>query len=108
MTMDTMLASALRYASSGWDVLPCIPTGNKNKAPLLTRGFKDASSNPAVVTSWWGSFPDALIGLAVPVGVVVLDIDHREGGTVEQLEALAVALQATSGWAIKPGQEECS
>lgn len=81
--------SAIQYGHNGWKVLPCIPTGNKNKAPLLTHGFKDASSNPAVITSWWGSFPDALIGLAVPVGLVVLDIDPRDGGSLEQLEALA-------------------
>lgn len=81
--------SAIQYGHNGWKVLPCIPTGNKNKAPLLTHGFKDASSNPAVITSWWGSFPDALIGLAVPVGLVVLDIDPRDGGSLGELEELA-------------------
>ncbi len=86
---DSLQNSAVQYSQNGWKVLPCIPTGPRSKAPLIRRSFEAASSDPTIAAYWWESFPDALIGLAVPLGTVVLDIDPRDGGSCEQLEALA-------------------
>jgi hypothetical protein len=68
--------AALEYARQGVGVHPCEPFG---KAPLLSRGFLDRTTDPAIITRWWTRWPDANIG-AVPadVGCIALDIDEPE------------------------------
>jgi Bifunctional DNA primase/polymerase, N-terminal len=60
----------------GIPVFPC----RNDKRPFLTGGFKDATSDAAVIRQWWGRWPDALIG--VPTGnkfvVIDLDLQHVE------------------------------
>lgn len=91
------LTAALAYAARGWAVFPLQP-GTKEPYPG-SHGFKDASTDQAVVTAWWEAQPEANIGLATgPVsGVYVLDVDEgvRSDGTAktgsESLEALEQA-----------------
>ena len=45
------LEAALQYAGQGWPVFPCRPW--PSKAPLVTHGFKDASTDEAVIRGWW-------------------------------------------------------
>ena len=89
--MRPPIESALRYAELGWKIHPCRETpgaGFEVKAPYLGRGYKP-SSDPQTVKAWWTRWPHALIGLPVPPTSVVLDIDPRDGGTVEALEEAA-------------------
>lgn len=44
---------------------------------MLPHGFKDASTDPSTVATWWDQWPNALIGLVVPPGAVVVDLDPR-------------------------------
>jgi Bifunctional DNA primase/polymerase, N-terminal len=72
------LAEALRYADAGLRILPV----NANKQPLTQHGFKDASSDPVVIEAWWLKWQFADPALAVPVGMVVVDLDtknHKNG-----------------------------
>jgi hypothetical protein len=59
--------------------VPVFPCGN-DKTPFVAHGFKDASSDPAIIAQWWQRWPDALIGVPAGIKFVVLDIDlqHRE------------------------------
>ena len=91
----TMLSAALDLAMQGWRVLPCIPTGPKAKAPLLEHGFHDASADPKTITAWWARWPGALIGAAVPDTLLVLDVDPRNGGTLDNLQSVLGILPAT-------------
>jgi hypothetical protein len=74
------LAAALSYADSGIPVFPCNPD---NKRPLTEHGFKDATTDPVRIRSWWREHPSAMIG--VPTGpasgifVVDLDVDEKKG-----------------------------
>ncbi len=71
--------TALAYAENGWKVLPCRERTHgprKAKAPYTANGFHDASDSATQIRQWWGLWPDAMIGLAIPRGVVVIDIDH--------------------------------
>lgn len=79
MTDNDLLQAALSYAARSWPVLPLRPRG---KEPLTAHGFKDATTDPATIRSWWQRWPDANIGLATgrSSGVVVLDVDPRHGG----------------------------
>lgn len=63
---------AMSYGRDGWAVLPIKP---REKRPLTLHGVNDASPDPNVIGNWWERWPDANIGLAVPVGYVVVDID---------------------------------
>lgn len=78
-----MLTAALDRAREGWHVLPCRETGERAKAPYLAHGLTDATTDPEVITAWWTRWPDALLGLRVPAGVVVVDLDPRHIPTCE-------------------------
>jgi hypothetical protein len=86
---------ALRYASLGMAVMPlhsvdqfgacscriaqCKPVG---KHPRTRHGVSDASTDEAIIRSWWSRWPDANIGVATgsKSGIIVLDVDPRNGG----------------------------
>jgi hypothetical protein len=75
---DSVLDTALEYARRGMPVFPCKP----DKGPATPKGFYDAATDEAQISAWWGSRPDALIGLSTgkPSGVFVLDVDNGEVG----------------------------
>lgn len=91
----SLLTSALDLAAGGWKVLPCVPTGPHAKAPLIPTGFKAASSDPGTIRDWWTAREDALIGVAVPEHVLILDVDPRNGGSVDALEEVLGPLPET-------------
>lgn len=68
--------SAYWYASKQIAVFPLQPGG---KEPLTRHGFKDASCDPATITSWWNRWPEANIGAATGRHLDVIDIDGLAG-----------------------------
>ena len=66
--------AARNLASAGVPVFPCLVEG---KRPLTRRGFLDASSDAAQVSTWWSRTPSANIGIPTgeASGVVVVDVD---------------------------------
>ena len=84
-----MLEAALSYARAGWRVLPCRAKGVRAKTPHIKGWPDNATTDPNTVRAWWHRWPNALIGVMVPDDVVVIDIDPRNGGSVQALEALA-------------------
>jgi hypothetical protein len=72
---------ATEYAQQGLSVLPLEPRGKRPIGRLVKRGHLSASADPEVVGSWWAKVPDANIGIACSLsGIVVFDIDRRNGG----------------------------
>jgi len=73
------LSAALAYASKGWPVHPLMPG---KKTPATRSGFKDATTDSAVVDR---HFKQASRGIGIRTGeisgLVVFDIDPRNGGT---------------------------
>src|SRR5438552_772503 len=67
--------AALALARAGWPVFPCRLDESGRKVPITERGFKDASVKERRVGSWWTAYPDALIGVALPVGTMAVDLD---------------------------------
>jgi len=86
--MDELRHAALTYAARGWPVLPLVPRGKEPLARLVAHGVKDASADPQTVGAWWQTEPAANVGIAVPAGMFVLDVDPRAGGdeTLGELE----------------------
>ena len=64
----------------------CIRPG---KHPRTAHGIKDATISKTQIDDWWTEHPDANIGIAAgqQSGILVLDIDPRNGGT-ETLQRL--------------------
>ena len=71
--------AAVRYASAGWPVFPCIPG---EKIPATRNGLLDATTDPDRIASWWGRNPDRNVAIATGApGPDVLDVDnHGEAG----------------------------
>lgn len=68
---------ALRFASRGWHVLPCVPG---EKVPLTPHGYKDATTDSAQIAAWWTLWPDANVAIACgPSGLVIIDVDTKNG-----------------------------
>ena len=79
MTTTTKLDAALSYASWGWHVLPLIPN---DKRPASAHGVHDATTDADQIKRWWAQNPNYNIGIAAgeKSGIVVFDIDPRNGG----------------------------
>ena len=94
MPQPDMTAAALAYAAMGWLIFPVhnivdsacscergAECHSPGKHPRTPHGFKDASTNPAVIKRWWKQWPNANIGLWCK-GLIVVDVDPRSGGEV--------------------------
>jgi hypothetical protein len=90
---DVPAGWAARYATSGLAVLPLhsIRSGrctcgractSPGKHPLTHHGKDDATTDPEQVMRWWDRWPWANVGIRPPAGVIVLDVDPRNGGAV--------------------------
>jgi hypothetical protein len=86
-----MIEFALRYAQSGFRVMPL-----NGKIPLLPHGAHEAGREPERIEAWWKRWPKANIGMTLD-GLVVVDIDPRNGGSVESLPELPDTCYARTG-----------
>ncbi|MCL2465103.1 MAG: bifunctional DNA primase/polymerase [Micrococcales bacterium] len=97
MQTQTNARAALTLARADLPVFPCLPGG---KTPLTRHGFLDATADLRQVSSWWGRWPDANLGL--PTGpmssVEVVDIDVRPGGDGHGAFDAAARRVGADGW----------
>ncbi len=91
--MEIVIANeVLTYANQGFEVLPIYgiregqcTCGRNNcdspgKHPMTKHGVKDATHDPAQIQAWLESHPDCNWAIATGEGLVVIDIDPRNGG----------------------------
>ena len=97
--VDTVAANELRaaldYAEAGHLVFPV----RKNKRPwgdVCPNGLHDATTDADTIGRWWTRHPNAGIGLWIPDGVVVIDVETVQGHGEDGLAQLA-QLQADLG-----------
>lgn len=74
--MQSMKEWALYYAEKG---LPVFPLKAKDKTPATKNGFKDAATDPKKISAWWDRNPNYNIGIATGNGLVVIDLDIKNG-----------------------------
>jgi hypothetical protein len=110
------LATGLRLARSGWQVLPChspVQDGcsctqpdcsSPGKHPRTRQGLHDASSDPAVVCSWWQRWPGANLGVRTGAvsGLVVVDVDPAHSG-LETMRRLSDEAPIPKGLRVRTG-----
>ncbi len=92
-------SAALGYACKGWRVLPLRPRG---KNPLPDDWPNRATTDPDVISEWWGPSSRNNVGVAMGVrtGLVSLDVDSAEGEILlAELSGgdLPVTLEHTTG-----------
>lgn len=76
MTAHASFAERVRpLVAAGIPVFPC----DADKRPLTRHGFKDASADPDQIAAWDQMHPDALVGQPTGGGLIVLDIDRKNG-----------------------------
>ena len=114
-----VLKYALHYAGKWWPVLPLhtlLPTTRVctcrqgpactsfAKHPIPMNGVKAATNDVTVIKQWWQKQPSANIGIATGHGLLVVDIDPRHGGSLEQLAKrfslpdTAMVRTGSAGW----------
>ena len=82
--MSKLLEAALGYVAFDWRVLKC---RSRDKRPATTHGVKDASVDTNIIRGWFEQDTHANLGIATGNGLIVLDVDPRNGGT-KSLEKL--------------------
>lgn len=93
--MATILDSAVSYANADYRVIPL-----RGKIPRTAHGSHDATTDEQTIRAWWRQWPTADIGLTLD-GLVCVDIDPRNGGSVSALPdfpATCIAKTGGGGW----------
>ena len=97
----SMLDAAVALAAHGFPVFPC---RSKSKEPATPHGYKAATRDAEQIRTWWAVCRDYNIGSACDYsGVVVLDVDSRNGGEatmralLAQLGPLPATVTASTG-----------
>ncbi|QRP70132.1 bifunctional DNA primase/polymerase [Corynebacterium glucuronolyticum] len=76
--LPPMGLQALGYSEWGLEVVPL-----NGKKPFSKPGLYAATTDPNQIIKWWTERPHANIGLRVPAGCLVVDVDPRNGGIAD-------------------------
>ncbi|MGW6035298.1 bifunctional DNA primase/polymerase [Gordonia terrae] len=86
---------ALGYAERGIGVFPLKP---RSKVPATRNGLHDATCDPAVIRHWWRPTQPAWnIAVRPPTHLIVLDVDPRAGGSLDDLGSIPTTRIASTG-----------
>jgi hypothetical protein len=89
---------ATAFAERGWYVMPCYPQQKTPFFPIAKQGYKSASNDPKVVNKWFSKSPLLNIAIAcAPSGLVVFDVDYRNGGSTDGLDTNTFTVETGDG-----------
>jgi Bifunctional DNA primase/polymerase, N-terminal/AAA domain len=76
MTDTAIVSQGIAYAKRGWAVFP---VNAKTKRPLIDHWPNRATTNPKSIRATWGPNPWAGMGIVTGNGLVVVDLDVKQG-----------------------------
>ncbi|TQI74063.1 bifunctional DNA primase/polymerase-like protein [Bosea sp. AK1] len=79
----TILGHALAMAARGFR---CFPLLDGSKRPRVKSWPEEATSDPAIIRSWFAAWPDSNYGVAAGEGVLILDVDASKNGYAALLD----------------------
>lgn len=83
MTLPSRVSEPL---AKGWAVFPCRPRGKEPLGRLARNGYKSATVKPSTAERLWGVAPEANVGISCEgSGLLVVDVDERNGGDAEEI-----------------------
>ncbi len=107
--MSPLLESALALATAGWSVIPLhtpiagvcdcrrLDCSSPGKHPRTKNGLSDATTDADQIRGWWGTWPTANIGAAVPDGFIVVDVDVADLATVFRSDEMPSTATSRTG-----------
>ncbi len=83
--MAYCLEAAIGYAKDGYSVIPISANGEKKRPAVNWTEWQTRKADETQIRNWWKVFPDAGVGIVTGKlsGLVVMDIDPKNGGTDE-------------------------
>lgn len=97
--MSTVLEAALAYQARGWHVLPLKSKSKDPNHDLIKHAHLSATAEKRLAMSWFLDKPNANIGIAAMAsGLVILDIDKRNGGEFTKLFNPTYTVKTPDGW----------
>lgn len=76
--------AAAEYIEKGWAVMPCLPNKKEPHFGLIRRSHLDATRDLGLVEMWAKLDPEMNLGIsAIASGLVIIDIDGRNGGILD-------------------------
>jgi len=102
-SQDDTLAAAIAYQSDGLSVIPI--KAESKESLVAWRRFQDERADETMIRDWFAQFPDAGVGIVTGAisGLVVIDIDNRNGGDVSGRELFGTAPETVT--VLTPGGE---
>jgi hypothetical protein len=81
---ENTLNAAESYIGKGWAVMPCLPKSKEPHFGLIKRAYLDATKDLDLVKFWLNLDPNMNLGVsAIHSNLVILDVDFRNGGKVD-------------------------
>jgi hypothetical protein len=91
-------AAAFDYVARGWAVMPLKPQSKDPHFELVRNAYKGATYDLSLVEHWFNYDPNTNIGIAcITSGLVVIDIDYRNGGRLDKSWAKTFTVQTGNG-----------
>ena len=100
MKLDTgSREAALEYADRGWAVLPLLPKKKDPHFDLCQRAYLSATTDQKLINFWFDYDEKINLGIACyQSGMVVFDIDFRNGGNIDERFAPTYTVKTGDGY----------
>jgi hypothetical protein len=107
MEASPMFTAALAYARAGFPVVPCMEGARKpHTVGSFMHGANSATADYERVRDHWYEYPDDNVAIASEGSFVLIDIDPRNGGSLEVAERTGLPVDGyrertvSDGWRI--------
>jgi hypothetical protein len=98
ITVNDTRAAAYDYVSRGWAVMPLKPHSKDPHFELVRNAYKGATFDLSIVEHWFDFDPNTNLGIAcITSGLVVIDVDFRNGGKADPAWADTYTVQTGNG-----------